>query len=70
VNLDGELVGINISRAGRIESCALTPALVLPVLEAMKEGQYPPAGLPPPPHPGSGGEFRPRIAFPRGRGYH
>lgn len=44
VNLDGEVVGINISRAGRIESYALTPALVGTVLEAMKKGQYPPAG--------------------------
>lgn len=44
VNLDGEVVGINISRAGRIESYALTPALVRPVLEAMKAGQHPPAG--------------------------
>jgi serine protease Do len=44
VNLDGEVVGINISRAGRIESYALTPAVVRPVLEAMKAGQHPPAG--------------------------
>ena len=44
VNLDGEVVGINISRAGRIESYALTPAVVLPVLEAMKAGQHAPPG--------------------------
>ena len=44
VNLDGEVVGVNISRAGRIESYALTPAVVLPVLEAMKAGQHPPPG--------------------------
>lgn len=44
VNLEGEVVGINISRAGRIESYALTPALVLPLLEAMKAGEHAPGG--------------------------
>ena len=44
VNLDGEAVGINISRAGRIESYALTPTLILPLLEEMKSGRHPPDG--------------------------
>lgn len=44
VNLDGEAVGINIARAGRIESYALTPALILPLLEAMKAGKHAPDG--------------------------
>lgn len=43
VNLDGEVVGINISRAGRIESYALTPALILPLLEEMQRGMHAPA---------------------------
>lgn len=42
VNLDGEAVGINISRAGRIESYALPPAVVLPLLEEMKAGRHVP----------------------------
>ncbi|MFN9367677.1 MAG: trypsin-like peptidase domain-containing protein [Planctomycetia bacterium] len=42
VNLDGEVVGINIARAGRIESYALTPADIRPLLEEMQSGKHPP----------------------------
>lgn len=38
MNLDGEVVGIDIARAGRIESYALTPAVILPLLAEMKPG--------------------------------
>ena len=42
VNLDGEVVGINIARAGRIESYALTPAVILPLLAELKAGKHAP----------------------------
>ncbi|MDG1875758.1 MAG: PDZ domain-containing protein, partial [Mariniblastus sp.] len=43
VDLSGKAVGINIARAGRVASLALTADVVLPILEKLKTGQYSPA---------------------------
>jgi serine protease Do len=43
VNLDGQVVGINIARAGRVDSLALPTSTVLPVLELLKSGELAPA---------------------------
>jgi serine protease Do len=42
VNLEGKAVGINIARAGRTETYALSSDVILGVLEDMKSGVYPP----------------------------
>jgi serine protease Do len=39
VNLDGQVVGINIARAGRTESYALPADLVIPLIEELKQGK-------------------------------
>lgn len=39
VNLDGEVVGVNISRVGRMETLALTGKLVRSMLEDLKSGK-------------------------------
>jgi serine protease Do len=36
VNLDGKAIGINIARAGRVESYAIPSEAVLPILEELK----------------------------------
>ena len=38
MNLDGQVVGINISRVGRIETLALTGKAVRSMLEDLKSG--------------------------------
>jgi serine protease Do len=43
VNLTGEVVGINIARDGRVSSLMLPAALVVPIIEELKSGQYAPA---------------------------
>jgi serine protease Do len=43
VNLNGQVVGINIARAGRVDSFALPVNTVLPVLELLKSGELAPA---------------------------
>ena len=43
VDLSGKAVGINIARAGRVSSLALTSEVVLPILEKLKTGDYLPA---------------------------
>ena len=43
VDLSGKAVGINIARAGRVSSLALTSEVVLPILEKLKTGDYSPA---------------------------
>ncbi len=42
VNLDGEVVGINIARAGRTSSLALPVSVVRPLIDGLKSGKYPP----------------------------
>lgn len=42
VNLDGQIVGINIARAGRVDSFALPVNVVLPVVEKLKTGEFAP----------------------------
>ena len=42
VDLDGNVLGINIARAGRVESWALPPDIVKPIIKDMKEGKLPP----------------------------
>ena len=43
VDLSGKAIGINIARAGRVSSLALTSKVVLPILEKLKTGDYSPA---------------------------
>ena len=43
VNLDGQVVGINIARSGRVSSLMLPASVVLPVIEELKTGQLAPA---------------------------
>ena len=43
VDLSGKAIGINIARAGRVSSLALTSEVVLPILEKLKTGDYSPA---------------------------
>ena len=43
LDLSGKAVGINIARAGRVSSLALTSKVVLPILEKLKTGDYSPA---------------------------
>ena len=42
VDLDGQVVGINIARAGRVASLSLPVQTVLPVLAMLKTGEYAP----------------------------
>jgi serine protease Do len=41
VDLDGHVVGINIARAGRVESYALPAATLGPLIEALRSGEHP-----------------------------
>lgn len=43
VDLDGRVIGINIARAGRVESYALTLEIVKPLLEDLKSGKLAPS---------------------------
>ena len=43
VDLDGQVVGINIAREGRVASLALPPSVVLPVIDQLITGEYTPA---------------------------
>ncbi len=45
IDLDGKVLGINIARAGRVESWALPPEVITPVIKELKTGKFPP---PPP----------------------
>ena len=51
VNLDGEVVGINIARAGRIASYALPSSLIQQKLAVLKSGQLAPQPSEPNPEP-------------------
>lgn len=42
VNLSGKIIGINIARDGRVSSLALPNEIVLPVIEKLKTGEFPP----------------------------
>jgi serine protease Do len=42
IDLDGKVLGINIARAGRVESWALPPEVIAPVLKDLKTGKFPP----------------------------
>lgn len=42
VNLDGQVIGINIARAGRVDSLALPVSTILPILESLKSGELAP----------------------------
>lgn len=42
VDLDGNVLGINIARAGRVESWALPYDVIKPILKEMKDGKLPP----------------------------
>lgn len=42
VDLDGRAVGINIARAGRVNSYALPVSVMLPLVEEMKSGKFAP----------------------------
>jgi len=42
VDLDGQVVGINIARAGRVDSLALPINIVLPVVDRLKTGEFAP----------------------------
>ena len=42
VDLDGKVLGINIARAGRVETWVLPSEIIRPVLTEMKAGKYPP----------------------------
>ena len=44
VDLDGKAVGINVARAGRVESYAIAAAAVQPLLEELKSGKLAPKG--------------------------
>jgi serine protease Do len=45
VNLDGQIVGINIARAGRVSSLAIPVDAVLSVIEKLKTGEYSPVNV-------------------------
>lgn len=42
VDIDGKVVGINIARAGRVETYALAASIVKAIIEDMKAGKYSP----------------------------
>jgi serine protease Do len=43
VDINGNTVGVNIARAGRVETYALAASVVKPILEDMKAGKYAPS---------------------------
>ena len=46
VDLEGRVVGINIARAGRVESWALPADVIAPVLKDLQDGKFPAPKLP------------------------
>ena len=46
VDLEGRVVGINIARAGRVESWALPADVITPVLKELQDGKFPAPKLP------------------------
>jgi serine protease Do len=53
VTIEGKLVGINIARAGRVESYAIPSDVILPLIVELRDGKHPAgfAPLPPPETP-------------------
>lgn len=45
VDLDGNVVGINIARAGRVETWILPSEVIRPLLDDLKAGKYPPISI-------------------------
>jgi serine protease Do len=45
VDIDGKVVGINIARAGRVETYALAASIVKAIIDDMKAGKYSPDGV-------------------------
>ncbi len=43
VNLEGEVVGINIARQGRVSSLLLPASIVMPIISDLRSGQWTPA---------------------------
>jgi len=43
VNLDGEIIGVNIARAGRVSSLAIPLEEIMPIIERLRTGDYSPA---------------------------
>ena len=46
VDLDGRVVGLNIARAGRVETWALPADVITPVLKDLQDGKFPAPKLP------------------------
>jgi serine protease Do len=46
VDLDGKTIGLNIARAGRVESYAIPAELIQPVIERLKQGTLTPVSTP------------------------
>jgi len=42
LDIDGKVVGLNIARAGRVETYALAASVITPILDDMKAGKYAP----------------------------
>ena len=42
VDLDGQIIGINIARSGRVSSLAIPIDVVIPVIDKLKSGEYSP----------------------------
>lgn len=49
VDLDGHVLGINIARAGRVETWVLPSEVIRPLLPDLKAGKFPPPAIAPPP---------------------
>ena len=59
VSLSGKVAGINIARAGRTETYALTAEMILPVLGDLRSGRLAPREVVPPPEPSAPRESGP-----------
>jgi serine protease Do len=46
VDLDGKAIGVNIARAGRVESYAIPAEVIQPVIEKLKHGAFTPVSAP------------------------
>lgn len=43
VNLDGQAIGVNVARSGRVSSLALPVSVILPIIDELKSGNLAPA---------------------------
>lgn len=46
VDLEGRVIGLNIARAGRVETWALPSDVIMPILKELQDGKYPAPKLP------------------------